>query len=357
MTTTTRLRRKSGISKDDGGNITKTPIKKIKSNFTPSKSRTINTRSRKTQKINGGDHIEESGLFGDANDLIGYENVDKNNGEAFNCDDVTKGKHIAALSEMHNSHPKTKVDLNNLNTEDDSSDEDDDQEIDVFGNVDILDRNFSLVDSLNTSLPTNKSKWNVDLHDTLKVITKNDRKNGISTRLDTKCTDDAKSVAELERHIVAKMVDGEYKSQITKDYEKSKAKTQGELERFHDIKTPELTEDVKNDLKVLQMRNYLDPKRFYKANDNKLRKGIPNKDFQIGTVKEGLGEFFSHRMSRAERKQTFVDQILSDNTIRSYTRRVFGEIQKQKQNTIKYKRKELRRKKKLKLKKKRKRNV
>ena len=40
---------------------------------------------------------------------------------------------------------------------------------------------------------------------------------------------------------------------------------------------PDVTEEMKNDLLVLQMRRALDPKRFYKAPD---RKGLP-KYFQV----------------------------------------------------------------------------
>ena len=34
------------------------------------------------------------------------------------------------------------------------------------------------------------------------------------------------------------------------------------------MKAPELTEETRRDLEVLQMRNALDPKRFYKKNDH-----------------------------------------------------------------------------------------
>lgn len=44
------------------------------------------------------------------------------------------------------------------------------------------------------------------------------------------------------------------------------------------MKAPELTEELKNDLKALQMRSAMDPKRFYKKND---REGFP-KYFQVG---------------------------------------------------------------------------
>lgn len=45
------------------------------------------------------------------------------------------------------------------------------------------------------------------------------------------------------------------------------------------MRPPEMTDEVKRDLEVLQMRNVLDPKRFYKHND---RKTLP-KYFQVWT--------------------------------------------------------------------------
>lgn len=43
------------------------------------------------------------------------------------------------------------------------------------------------------------------------------------------------------------------------------------------MKAPEITSELKNDLKVLKMRAALDPKHFYKKND---RDGLP-KYFQV----------------------------------------------------------------------------
>lgn len=53
---------------------------------------------------------------------------------------------------------------------------------------------------------------------------------------------------------------------------------------WFNMKAPELTEELKNDLKAQQMRSAMDPKRFYKKND---REGFP-KYFQVG-----LGVFIS----------------------------------------------------------------
>ena len=33
------------------------------------------------------------------------------------------------------------------------------------------------------------------------------------------------------------------------------------------MKAPEMTEELRNDIKVIRMRSTLDPKRFYKSND------------------------------------------------------------------------------------------
>lgn len=47
---------------------------------------------------------------------------------------------------------------------------------------------------------------------------------------------------------------------------------------WFNMKAPELTEELKNDLKALQMRSAMDPKRFYKKND---REGF-SKYVQVG---------------------------------------------------------------------------
>lgn len=55
---------------------------------------------------------------------------------------------------------------------------------------------------------------------------------------------------------------------------------------WFNMKAPEVTEELKNDLKALKMRSAMDPKRFYKKND---REGFP-KYFQVG-----WGVFISRR--------------------------------------------------------------
>ena len=64
-----------------------------------------------------------------------------------------------------------------------------------------------------------------------------------------------------------------------KSLKKAKAKERDSTKGkgWYDMKAPELTEETRRDLEVLQMRNALDPKRFYKKND---REGLP-KYFQV----------------------------------------------------------------------------
>ncbi|XP_030640856.1 deoxynucleotidyltransferase terminal-interacting protein 2 [Chanos chanos] len=91
---------------------------------------------------------------------------------------------------------------------------------------------------------------------------------------------------------------------------------------WFNMKAPELTEELKNDLKVLQMRSAVDPKRFYRKND---RKGPP-KYFQVGTVVDTPLDFYHSRVPKKERKRTIVEELLADAEFRSYNKRKYQEI-------------------------------
>lgn len=62
-------------------------------------------------------------------------------------------------------------------------------------------------------------------------------------------------------------------------------------------------------------------RRFYK-NPDKMGKVL-----HVGTVIEGPSEYFSSRLSRKERKQTIVEEILGDKTLKDYSKRKYSEIQ------------------------------
>lgn len=95
---------------------------------------------------------------------------------------------------------------------------------------------------------------------------------------------------------------------------------------WFNIRPPELTQDVKRDLKILQMRSVLDPKRFYKHND---RQAIP-KYFQVGKVMDNAADFYSSRVPKKQRRQNLAEELLRDAEFQQYQKRKYNELVVQK---------------------------
>lgn len=92
--------------------------------------------------------------------------------------------------------------------------------------------------------------------------------------------------------------------------------------KWFDIPKGELTPSVKRDLKVLEQRAALDPKRHYKKDKWK----TPD-FFQVGTIVEGNTEYYSARMKNKERKQTILESVMNDQDTKHYFKRKYDEIQ------------------------------
>ncbi|XP_037017947.2 deoxynucleotidyltransferase terminal-interacting protein 2 [Artibeus jamaicensis] len=116
----------------------------------------------------------------------------------------------------------------------------------------------------------------------------------------------------------------ESKYQLQKKRRKERQKTAGN--GWFGMKAPELTDELKNDLKALKMRAGMDPKRFYKKND---RDGFP-KYFQIGTIVDNPADFYHSRIPKKQRKKTIVEELLADSEFRRYNRRKYSEIMAEK---------------------------
>ncbi|XP_076976338.1 deoxynucleotidyltransferase terminal-interacting protein 2 [Tamandua tetradactyla] len=116
----------------------------------------------------------------------------------------------------------------------------------------------------------------------------------------------------------------ESKFQLQKKRRKERQKTAGD--GWFGMKAPELTDELKNDLKALKMRASMDPKRFYKKND---RDGFP-KYFQIGTIVDNPADFYHSRIPKKQRKRTIVEELLADSEFRRYNRRKYSEIMAEK---------------------------
>ncbi|KAJ2771346.1 rrna-processing protein fcf2 [Coemansia nantahalensis] len=105
--------------------------------------------------------------------------------------------------------------------------------------------------------------------------------------------------------------------------ERAREREQTAGKQWFGMKAPAMTPELKNDLRVLQLRNVLDPKRFYKKSTTS--KQIP-KYFEAGTIVEGPTEFYSARLTKKERRTNLVDEVLADKKSRDYLKRKIGEI-------------------------------
>ncbi|NWY74039.1 TDIF2 protein, partial [Erithacus rubecula] len=112
--------------------------------------------------------------------------------------------------------------------------------------------------------------------------------------------------------------------QLKKQRRAEREKTTGD--GWFGMKAPEITSELKNDLKVLKMRASLDPKHFYKKND---RDGFP-KYFQVGTVVDSPIDFYHSRIPKKQRKRTIVEELLADSEFRRYNKKKYQEIMNEK---------------------------
>ena len=85
-----------------------------------------------------------------------------------------------------------------------------------------------------------------------------------------------------------------------------------------------MTEELEDELRVLEMRGSLDPKRYY--NEKKRKKAKP-KFFQIGRLIEGPGEFYSCRLTKKDRKRTMVEELLANANFQRYNKMRFSKLQ------------------------------
>lgn len=99
------------------------------------------------------------------------------------------------------------------------------------------------------------------------------------------------------------------------------------------MKAPEMTEELKNDLQILQMRSALDPKQFYKRSEMKT---LP-KYFEIGRVVDAPVEYHSSKNTR-KRNKTLVDELMEDAEFQKFNKKKFQEHQAEKQKQPNFKR-------------------
>jgi hypothetical protein len=101
--------------------------------------------------------------------------------------------------------------------------------------------------------------------------------------------------------------------------------------KWFDMRATEITPEVERDLKLLKLRQVLDPKRFYKKDDSLLggrAKGADPGVFQIGTILDSPLDTGNSRITNKQRKRHIVDDLLADDDSRRYYKKKFMEVQK-----------------------------
>ncbi|TLS24133.1 hypothetical protein PpBr36_08697 [Pyricularia pennisetigena] len=87
--------------------------------------------------------------------------------------------------------------------------------------------------------------------------------------------------------------------------------------------TPELVRD----LKLLRMRNVLNPKQFFKKDT---RTQLVPTYCQSGTIIEGPTEFYNARLTRKERKKTLAEEVLASSDAMAKFKTKYSDIQTRK---------------------------
>eukprot|EP00887_Chlorella_sp_A99_P003339 scaffold26.g3339.t1 len=85
----------------------------------------------------------------------------------------------------------------------------------------------------------------------------------------------------------------------------------------------QITDEVKRDLRLLQLRGAFDPKSFYKRPDSTK---FP-KHFVMGTVVEAPQDFYSGRLLNRERKRSFAEEVLADPHLAHVRKKRYAKMQ------------------------------
>ena len=92
-------------------------------------------------------------------------------------------------------------------------------------------------------------------------------------------------------------------------------------EQWYGMPATEMTEEIKNDLEVLQMRGALDPKRFYKKNSLNV---LP-KYFQVGSYVNNPLDYHNQK-GVSKKKKSLVDELMADAEFQRFNKRKYTEI-------------------------------
>ena len=93
--------------------------------------------------------------------------------------------------------------------------------------------------------------------------------------------------------------------------------------KWFNMKAPELTTEIKQELKAVQLGRLSEPFQFHKKSD---RKGYA-KFFQIGTIQDNILDGKASRLKKSEIKNRIAEQLLDFDIEQNFTLRKFNEYQ------------------------------
>jgi hypothetical protein len=94
---------------------------------------------------------------------------------------------------------------------------------------------------------------------------------------------------------------------------------------WFNMKAPEITPEIKDDLRAIQLKRYIDPTQFFKKND----KDKEEKFFQIGTIQDNIVDGKHNRLKKNEVRNRIVEEIFDKDVATKYSIKKFNEIQEQ----------------------------
>ena len=95
--------------------------------------------------------------------------------------------------------------------------------------------------------------------------------------------------------------------------------------KWFNMRAPELTTELKQELKAVQLGKISEPFQFHKKSD---RKGYA-KFFQIGTIQDNILDGKANRLKKSEIKNRIAEQLLDFDIEQNFTLRKFNEYQEQ----------------------------
>lgn len=112
-----------------------------------------------------------------------------------------------------------------------------------------------------------------------------------------------------------------------------------------------MTDELKQDMQILNLRNYVDPSDIYRRPEYKempkyfeviinqqikyIQRDLISSPMQVGTVVENAADYYSGRVARKDRKQHFVDEVISDQKYKQYAKRKYRDMHQKAENSRK----------------------